>query len=143
MDDVAAQRHLHHWLLALGDGDKARRIGATQFVQANAIGERHLARVGFQHHIAAAPHHHWRDHVARAGGVIVEHAQHRVGGEQQAEFFVQFAQSRLLNGFAFVASSAGQRPLARVRTHLRGTTAQQERGSTGDASHQPIEAGHA
>ena len=46
MDEVASDRYLHHWPIALGDGDEPGRVGALQLVQTDPIGVRHFVRIG-------------------------------------------------------------------------------------------------
>ena len=88
---------------------------------------------------AAAPEHHRRDHVARAGGVVVEQPEDGAVAQRHAQLLVQLAPGSVDGVFALVEPTAGQRPLRRVRVEPGRPAAQHERGVAGHVGHPAVE----
>jgi FAD/FMN-containing dehydrogenase len=105
VDEVVAERQLQHWPVALGDVDEARLAGA-QRVEADAVDGEDLVGRGLEMRVGAAPQHDGRDHVARAGGVVVEPADDAVGRQAQGELLVELAQRRVERLLARVEPAA-------------------------------------
>src|SRR5262249_29282459 len=88
VDQVAGDAHAHHAPVAFGNGDEVEGVGLGDFRERDAVHRGDLRRVGTQLCPLASPHHDRRDQIARAGRVIVQHPEHRVGAEIKPDLLV-------------------------------------------------------
>ena len=102
-----ADRHAQDRMLGAFKVVEQRRVLAQELLRRDAMDARHLGRVRPRRRAAPGPHHHRRDHVARARGVVVEAAQHRTGRQVRPDLFTQLAQRGLLRRLAIVERPPG------------------------------------
>ena len=100
--------------------------GWSSSAKRHDVGAGDLGGVGLEPGRVAGPHHHRRDHEARARRVVVEQPDDGVRPDVQPELLVQLAPRRVLGRLPLVDAPARQRPLAGVVAQLAGPSRDQE-----------------
>ncbi len=100
----------------------------------NLVGVRHQLGVG------AAPQHVGAHDVAGAGGIVIQLAEHRHGGQLQSQLLGHLPVGRGQGLLPRVDPATGQGPLAGMAVETRGAAGEQEGGAAGGAGDQPAQA---
>ena len=87
---------------------------------------RHLLEIWKQLLRLLGPDHHWRDQIAGARRIVIEHAKDVVRAQAEPDLFLKLAQRCRVGGLTFLAAPARQRVLSFVGAQVAPAPRQHE-----------------
>ena len=129
MNQRPEHRNRQHRSITFRDVPQHGNLGLFEFIEGDEVDLLDFVRIGAYGLARFGPAHDRRHSEPRTGWEVVELTEHICGIDLQTDLFVGLPKGGLDFRFAFIDTSAGQSPLARVSFHVGGPAGDIETGA--------------